>query len=231
MQQDLKGMTLAELRRVNTQLETDRLTENEALRIGYLATQAEYHDRIIAANNDYELKRGELMDKNRLQLDALDDDYKKQGALIGSLMDRRRFCETPEDVDKLRQQIEALEDGYKKFGAHIGTLMDRRKFCESVEEIDKLRLQIDEAMEKRQELRTQRRVLNENFHRALHELKDEHRKARKTRYTEHETKQREFRQARIAIAKKYAALHEEVRKAIGLRKAEERELEATSAEL
>ena len=175
MQQDLKGMTLAELRRVNTQLDTERLTEQEALRTEYLAMQAEYNDMNDAA--------------------------------------------------------EALEDGYKKFGAHIGTLMDRRKFCESVEEIDKLRLQIDEAMEKRQELRTQRRVLNENFHRALHELKDEHRKARKTRYTEHETKQREFRQARIAIAKKYAALHEEVRKAIGLRKAEERELEATSAEL
>ena len=194
MQQDLKGMTLAELRRVNTQLDTERLTEQEALRTEYLAMQAEYNDMNDAAENDYELKIGEMLDKHR-------------------------------------QQIEALEDGYKKFGAHIGTLMDRRKFCESVEEIDKLRLQIDEAMEKRQELRTQRRVLNENFHRALHELKDEHRKARKTRYTEHETKQREFRQARIAIAKKYAALHEEVRKAIGLRKAEERELEATSAEL
>lgn len=194
MQQDLKGMTLAELRRVNTQLDTERLTEQEALRTEYLAMQAEYNDMNDAAENDYELKIGEMLDKHR-------------------------------------QQIEALEDGYKKFGAHIGTLMDRRKFCESVEEIDKLRQQIDEAMEKRQELRTQRRVLNENFHRALHELKDEHRKARKTRYTEHETKQREFRQARIAIAKKYAALHEEVRKAIGLRKAEERELEATSAEL
>ena len=194
MQQDLKGMTLAELRRVNTQLDTERLTEQEALRTEYLAMQAEYNDMNDAAENDYELKIGEMLDKHR-------------------------------------QQIEALEDGYKKFGAHIGTLMDRRKFCESVEEIDKLRQQIDEAMEKRQELRTQRRVLNENFHRALHELKDEHRKARKTRYTEHETKQREFRQARIAIAKKYAALHEEVRKVIGLRKAEERELEATSAEL
>lgn len=194
MQQDLKGMTLAELRRVNTQLDTERLTEQEALRTEYLAIQAEYNDANDAAENDYELKIGEMLDKHR-------------------------------------QQIEALEDGYKKFGAHIGTLMDRRKFCESVEEIDKLRQQIDEAMEKRQELRTQRRVINENFHRALHELKDEHRKARKTRYTEHETKQREFRQARIAIAKKYAALHEEVRKVIGLRKAEERELEATSAEL
>ena len=194
MQQDLKGMTLAELRQVNTQLDTERLTEQEALRTEYLAMQAEYNDANDAAENDYELKIGEMLDKHR-------------------------------------QQIEALEDGYKKFGAHIGTLMDRRKFCESVEEIDKLRQQIDEAMEKRQELRTQRRVLNENFHRALHELKDEHRKARKTRYTEHEAKQREFRQARIAIAKKYAALHEEVRKAIGLRKAEERELEATSAEL
>lgn len=194
MQQDLKGMTLAELRQVNTQLDTERLTEQEALRTEYLAMQAEYNDMNDAAENDYELKIGEMLDKHR-------------------------------------QQIEALEDGYKKFGAHIGTLMDRRKFCESVEEIDKLRQQIDEAMEKRQELRTLRRVLNENFHRALHELKDEHRKARKTRYTEHEAKQREFRQARIVIAKKYAALHEEVRKVIGLRKAEERELEATSAEL
>lgn len=194
MQQDLKGMTLAELRQVNTQLDTERLTEQEALRTEYLAMQAEYNDMNDAAENDYELKIGEMLDKHR-------------------------------------QQIEALEDGYKKFGAHIGTLMDRRKFCESVEEIDKLRQQIDEAMEKRQKLRTQRRVLNENFHRALHELKDEHRKARKTRYTEHEAKQREFRQARIVIAKKYAALHEEVRKVIGLRKAEERELEATSAEL
>lgn len=194
MQQDLKGMTLAELRQVNTQLDTERLTEQEALRTEYLAMQAEYNDMNDAAENDYELKIGEMLDKHR-------------------------------------QQIEALEDGYKKFGAHIGTLMDRRKFCESVEEIDKLRQQIDEAMEKRQELRTQRRVLNDNFHRALHELKDEHRKARKTRYTEHETKLREFRQARIAIAKKYAALHEEVRKAIGLRKAEEREQEAIPAEL
>lgn len=192
MQQDLKGMTLAELRQVNTQLDTERLTEQEALRTEYLAMQAEYNDMNDAAENDYELKIGEMLDKHR-------------------------------------QQIEALEDGYKKFGAHIGTLMDRRKFCESVEEIDKLRQQIDEAMEKRQELRTQRRVLNENFHRALHELKDEHRKARKTRYTEHEAKQREFRQARIAIAKKYAALHEEVRKVIGLRKAEEREAQKTEA--
>lgn len=192
MQQDLKGMTLAELRQVNTQLDTERLTEQEALRTEYLAMQAEYNDMNDAAENDYELKIGEMLDKHR-------------------------------------QQIEALEDGYKKFGAHIGTLMDRRKFCESVEEIDKLRQQIDEAMEKRQELRTQRRVLNENFHRALHELKDEHRKARKTRYTEHEAKQREFRQARIVIAKKYAALHEEVRKVIGLRKAEEREAQETEA--
>lgn len=192
MQQDLKGMTLAELRQVNTQLDTERLTEQEALRTEYLAMQAEYNDMNDAAENDYELKIGEMLDKHR-------------------------------------QQIEALEDGYKKFGAHIGTLMDRRKFCESVEEIDKLRQQIDEAMEKRQELRTQRRVLNENFHRALHELKDEHRKARKARYTEHLAKQREFRQARIAIAKKYAALHEEVRKVIGLRKAEEREAQETEA--
>lgn len=132
---DLKGMTLAELRRVNTQLDTERLAEQEALRTEYLAMQAEYNDMNDAAENDYELKIGEMLDKHR-------------------------------------QQIEALEDGYKKFGAHIGTLMDRRKFCERVEEIDKLRQQIYEAMEKRQELRTQRRVLNENFHRALHELKD-----------------------------------------------------------
>lgn len=192
MQQDLKGMTLAELRQVNTQLDTERLTEQEALRTEYLAMQAEYNDMNDAAENDYGLKIGEML-------------Y------------------------KYRQQIEALEADYKKLGAHIGTLMDRRKFCESVEEIDKLRQQIDEAMEKRQELRTQRRVLNENFHRALEEEHRKARKARKARYTEHLAKQREFRQARIAIAKKYAALHEEVRKVIGLRKAEEREAQETEA--
>ena len=178
MQQDLKGMTLAELRRVNTQLDTERLTEQEALRTEYLAMQAEYNDMNDAAENDYGLKIGEML-------------Y------------------------KYRQQIEALEADYKKLGAHIGTLMDRRKFCESVDEIDKLRQQIDEAMEKRQELRTQRRTLNENFHHALEEEHRKARKARKARYTEHLAKQREFRQARIAIAKKYAALHEEVRKVIG----------------
>jgi hypothetical protein len=84
-------------------------------------------------------------------------------------------------------------------------------------------------MEKRQELRTQRRTLNENFHHALEEEHRKARKARKARYTEHLAKQREFRQARIAIAKKYAALHEEVRKVIGLRKAEEREAQETEA--
>lgn len=191
---DLKGMTLAELRRVNTQLETDRLTENEALRTEYLATQAEYRDRIIAANNDYELKRGELMDSNRLQLDALDDDYKKQGVLIGSLMDRCRFCETPEEVDELRQQI-------------------------------------DEAMDKRHELRSQRRAISENFFHALHELKENFRQGSNKRNQEHETTLQHYRNARIQIAQKYAVLHDMVRKEIALRKAEEREQEAIPAEL
>lgn len=183
-EKDLMGMTLAELRRVNTQLDTERLTEQEALRTEYLAMQAEYNDANDAAENDYELKIGEMLDKHR-------------------------------------QQIEALEDGYKKFGAHISTLMDKRKFCDSPDELEDLRKQIEEAMDKRTELRSQRRTLNENFYATLHDLKVNYNAGRKERYTELETKQREFRLARIGIAKKYAELHEEVRKVIAIRKAEE----------
>jgi hypothetical protein len=87
MQQDLKGMTLAELRRVNTQLDTERLTEQEALRTEYLAMQAEYNDMNDAAENDYGLKIGELLYKYRQQIEALEADYKKLGAHIGTLMD------------------------------------------------------------------------------------------------------------------------------------------------
>ena len=103
-----------------------------------------------------------------------------------------------------------------------GTLMDKRKFCDSSDELEDLRKQIADTMDKRAKLRSQRRTLNEKFHTTLHDIKAKYNAGRKARYTELETKQREFRQARIDIAKKYAALHEEVRKVIAIRKAEER---------
>ena len=107
---DLKGMTLAELRRVNTQLDTDRLTENEALRTEYLATQASYSDASSTANNDYELRIGQMIAHHRESIDEVDESYKRLGADIGILMDRRKFCETSEDYDMLRQQIDEAMD-------------------------------------------------------------------------------------------------------------------------
>lgn len=184
-EKDLMGMTLAELRRVNTQLETDRLTEQEALRTEFLTMQSKLHNESEAAESDYELQRGKLLDEYHLN-------------------------------------TQSLENAYKKFGAFIGTLMDRRKFCEKPDQVEDLRKQIADTMDKRSELRSQRRTLNDNFHSTLHDLKVKYNAGRKARHTELETKQREFRQARIGIAKKYAALHEEVRKVIAIRKAEER---------
>ncbi len=182
---DLMGMTLAELRKQNTLLDTDRLTEQEALRTEFLALQAKYHIESEAAESDYELQRNKLLDEYHLN-------------------------------------TQALEDAYKKFGMLIGTLMDKRKFCDSSDELEDLRKQIADTMDKRAKLRSQRRTLNEKFHTTLHDIKAKYNAGRKARYTELETKQREFRQARIDIAKKYAALHEEVRKVIAIRKAEER---------
>ena len=187
-------MTLAELRRVNTQLDTECFTEKEALRTEYLSMLAKCNDEKEAAESDYERKVAALTEKNRLQMDALDDAYRKFGAHIGALMDRRRFCETQEDVDKLRQQI-------------------------------------DDAMDRRQELRTQRRALNENIRKALYDLKEEHRDGKKALHQERVKIQREFRNQKLAIGKKYADLHEDVRKVIAVRKAEEREQETASAEI
>ena len=184
-EKDLMGMTLAELRKKNTLLDTDRLTEQEALRTEFLALQAKFHNESEAAESDFELQRGKLIDEYHLN-------------------------------------TQAYEDANKKFGMLIGTLMDKRKFCDSSDKLEDLRKQIEEAMDKRAELRNQRRTLNENFHATLHDLKVKYNAGRKERYTELETKQREFRQARIGIAKKYAELREEVRKVIAIRKAEER---------
>lgn len=184
-EKDLMGMTLAELRKKNTLLDTDRLTEQEALRTEFLALQAKFHNESEAAESDYELQRGKLIDEYHLN-------------------------------------TQAYEDANKKFGMLIGTLMDKRKFCDSSDELEDLRKKIEEAMDKRAELRNQRRTLNENFYATLHDLKVKYNAGRKERYTELETKQREFRQARIGIAKKYAELREEVRKVIAIRKAEER---------
>ena len=185
MQQDLKGMTLAELRKLNTQLDKDRLAEQEALRTDYLHCQGEYKNANVVAENDYEEERGRLIEAHRLENEALMDAYKNFGMLIGTLMDKRRFCDTPEQFENLRKEI-------------------------------------SETMEKRKEIRDQRRIANETFHQALHDIKQKHREESMQRYTAHEQRLREFRQGRIAIAKKYADLHEQVRQFIVIRKAEER---------
>lgn len=185
---DLKGMTLAALRRVNTQLDTERLAEQEALRTEYLGLQADFHNRKEAQELEYDETVRKMHDSHRAEIDA-------------------------------------LEEAYKRFGVQIGALMDRRKFCQNVQETEELRDEIDKAMDKRLELRRLRRAANDKFHEDLHEYKRQYQEERKNRYEELAKREREIRQARLAIAKKYAELHEEVRKHIGQVLKEERETE------
>lgn len=110
MQEDLKGMTLAELRRVNTQLDTERLTEQEALRTEYLDLQADFHNRKEAQELEYNETVGKMHDSHRAEIDALDEAYKRFGVQIGTLMDRRKFCENVKDTEELREEIDTAMD-------------------------------------------------------------------------------------------------------------------------
>ena len=83
-EKDLMGMTLAELRKLNTLLDTDRLTEQEALRTEFLALQAKFHNESEVAESDYELQRNKLLDEYHLNTQALNDAYKKFGLLISN---------------------------------------------------------------------------------------------------------------------------------------------------
>lgn len=106
--QDIEGKTLAELRAMNVQLDTEQAIENEALRTEYLNLQARFHDRKEADNLDWDAEHGEIRDEHFATIDDLDMQYKTAGVEIGELMDVRANTTDEAQLANIRRKIEDL---------------------------------------------------------------------------------------------------------------------------
>ena len=104
--QDIEGKTLAELRAMNVQLDTEQATENEALRTEYLNLQARFRDRKEMDNLDWDAEHDEIRDEHFATIDDLDMQYKTAGVEIGKLMDIRANTTEEAKLNEIRDKIE-----------------------------------------------------------------------------------------------------------------------------
>lgn len=104
--QDIEGKTLAELRAMNVQLDTEQATENEALRTEYLNLQAKFHDRKELDNLDWDAEHDKIRDEHFATIDDLDMQYKTAGVEIGKLMDIRANTTEEAKLNEIRDKIE-----------------------------------------------------------------------------------------------------------------------------
>lgn len=104
--QDIEGKTLAELRAMNVQLDTEQATENEALRTEYLNLQAKFYDRKELDNLDWDAEHDKIRDEHFATIDDLDMQYKTAGVEIGKLMDIRANTTEEAKLNEIRDKIE-----------------------------------------------------------------------------------------------------------------------------
>lgn len=104
--QDIEGKTLAELRAMNVQLDTEHATESEALRTEYLNLQAKFHDRKELDNLDWDAEHDKIRDEHFATIDDLDMQYKTAGVEIGKLMDIRANTTEEAKLNEIRDKIE-----------------------------------------------------------------------------------------------------------------------------
>lgn len=185
---DIEGKTLAELRTLNVRFEREQAAELSALRTEYQTMQRDFVLRKETDEAEIEGKFTELWDRYHDDIEPLDDEYRRLGVVIGTLMDKRHNADESE-YDAFRQQIEA-------------------------------------AMDRRREIKRQRRDIAEKFRQDKTALKREMKKTQRERGNAHMDAERALRDRRLEIRRRYEDMHDRVRKEIANRLAEERASEA-----
>lgn len=106
---DIEDKTLAELRTLNVRFEREQAAELSALRTEYQTMQNDFGLRKEAEEFDIENKFKALWDKYHDDIEPLDDEYRRLGVTIGTLMDKRKNADETE-YEVIRQEIDSAMD-------------------------------------------------------------------------------------------------------------------------
>lgn len=106
---DIEGKTLAELRTLNVRFERDQAAELSALRTEYQTMQNDFVLRKETEEFDIENKFKALWDKYHDDIEPLDDEYRRLGLTIGTLVGKRTTADEPE-FEAIRAEIDSAMD-------------------------------------------------------------------------------------------------------------------------